>query len=110
MSEGRLKLFRAVRPEELASIQRLGRFTNPPGLVTKYFTTSRAAAEAFARMAQAAFHDGPYTIVGSSIAADVIGWMNRTEVDGGIAAIVLPTQYLTQLEGPDIEGPVDETA
>ena len=61
MSDVPLRLFRAVRPDELADIRRLGHFANPAGLETKYFATSRTGAEAYARLAQASYGDGPYT-------------------------------------------------
>lgn len=50
-------------------------------------------------MAQAAYGDGPYTLVSTSIPTDLITPEMQTTVDFGIQTIFVPTEKLGELEG-----------
>jgi hypothetical protein len=100
-------LFRAVKPGELQDIQATGVFRNPFGIESKYFSTSAEGAQNYANMAQAAYGDGPYSLVSSSIPTDLITPEMQVTVDRGIQTIVVPTDTLPELSGPEFVGPIE---
>ena len=83
------KLYRAVKRAELEDIQANGCFKNPPGIENKYFSSTPEGAASFAKKAQKAFGDGPYTIVETSIPQSAIKSSSRATVDQGIDAITV---------------------
>jgi hypothetical protein len=101
---GTTQLFRAVSPAELASIKGLGTFTNPPGIESKYFSTSLSGAQSYAAQGEAAFGDEPYSFVQTSIPNSQITpeMVPVGGVDGGIETVVVPTETLPVLEPPVI--------
>jgi RHS repeat-associated protein len=98
----RTSLFRAVRPGELSDIEATGAFRNPPGSEVKYFSTTEGGARSYAGQAQAAFKDGPYSIVRTSIPKRAITPAMRATVDKGISTVVVPTEKLSQLGPPKV--------
>ncbi|MCB9507766.1 MAG: hypothetical protein H6700_02610 [Myxococcales bacterium] len=95
---GATSLFRAVTQSELDNIAAAGgRFSNPPGIEVKYFSTSAQGAASYARQAAQAFSDGPFTIVETSIADSLIAPTMRATVDRGIQTIVVGTEDLGAL-------------
>lgn len=91
-------VFRAVKPDELADIQKTGAFNNLPGLEGKYFTTSAESAASYAKQAVNAFGDLPYTIVKSQVPLSVLNQPGiSAAVDRGIPAYVLPNKDLPGL-------------
>jgi hypothetical protein len=103
---GRRALFRAVRPGELADIRKSEAFRNPPGFENKYFTDTAENARAYGDGAQRAFHDGPYTVVETSIPrAALTPGMDAgrvADIPGGLPTIVVPTEKLPLLSPPII--------
>ena len=97
-----IKLFRAVRPDELADLQKTGKFSNPPGIEVKYFSTTPEGAQSYAAQATRAFGDGPYKIVETSIPESAITPDMQVVVDRGIPTVVVPTEVLPQLSTPII--------
>lgn len=97
-----IKLFRAVRPEELAEIEKNGKFSNPPGIEVKYFSTTPEGAQSYTSQATRAFGDGPYRIVETSIPESAITPDMQVVVDRGIPTVVVPTEVLPQLSSPRI--------
>lgn len=104
-------LFRAVNSAELSSIEANGgRLTNVAASGGgKSFSPTVEGAEQFGRMAAAAFGDGPYTVISTTIntntlraAADV----TATVVDRGIPHVRLPESLLRLLDAAEIVGPV----
>ena len=95
-------LFRAVSPAELTSIRGLGTFTNPPGIESKYFSTTLSGAQSYAAQAEAAFGDEPYSFVQTSIPNSQITPEMVVSVDGGIDTVVVPTGVLPTLTEPII--------
>ncbi|GGC21965.1 hypothetical protein [Pseudoduganella buxea] len=91
----RASLFRAVGPDELADIRRLGYLRNPPGIVVKYFAVTRAQAIWFARQAVAAFGDPPYAIIQVET---VVSYLPKISVDRGIRIVVLDDNDLAGLK------------
>lgn len=68
----------------------------------KYFSTMAEGAASYARQAHRAFGDGPFTIVGTQIPANLVNSTMRVTVDGGINTVTVPTQLLLQLNRPRI--------
>jgi hypothetical protein len=101
-TEPPVQLWRAVKDAELTDIQTTGIFRNPPGIENKYFTTTLDGAIQFGEMASNAFGDGPYTIVQTSIGADLITPEMSVVVDRGIPTVVVPTEVLPELSPPTI--------
>ena len=92
-------LYRAVNPEEAASIQRLGRFTQHPGKSAgsgKYFTTSIEEARRYGDMASKAFHEPPYQIFGTRIPSSSLPSLGS--VDGGINSYIISPDLLQTLK------------
>jgi hypothetical protein len=91
-------VFRAVKPDELANIQKTSAFNNLPGLEGKYFTTSAESAADYARKAVSAFDDPPYTIIQSQVPRNVLNQPGiSATVDSGIPAYVIPNKDLSGL-------------
>ena len=86
----------------MADIEKLNAFRNPPGIETKYFSTSLEGAESYASQAQAAFKDGPYSIVQTSVPTNAITPEMQAIVDGGIETVVVPTGSLDLLSTPNV--------
>ncbi|GGY85912.1 hypothetical protein ACFFTM_16915 [Pseudoduganella plicata] len=80
-----MRLFRAVRPDELADIRLFHRLRNPNGIDVKYFTLSEAEAVWYARQAVAAFGDPPYAIVAVESGVDFTPMLF---VDRGVRVVV----------------------
>jgi len=95
-------LFRAVNPSELADIEATNAFRNPPGIENKYFSTTFDGAESYASQAQAAFKDGPYSLVETSIPSRAITPDMMVTVDRGIETVTVPTESLNLLSPPKI--------
>src|SRR5579862_2766987 len=93
-------LFRAVQPAELQSIQDTGMFSNVAGLEGKYFSTTLDGAQAYADAADAAFGDGPYTIVQTTIPSSMMPDM--VTVEFGVPTVFVPSEILTSLSEPVI--------
>ncbi len=93
-------LYRAVSPSELNNIKQTNAFNSPPGIETKYFTTSGEKASEYGKKAVLAFHDEPYTIVKTEIPKNILLSDPKfyAEVDGGIPAYVLPNDLLVNLK------------
>ncbi|MFE6336249.1 RHS repeat-associated core domain-containing protein [Streptomyces sp. NPDC057798] len=100
LSPGEIYLYRAVMDGELGQIMRTRTFQNPRGIETKYFSTTAEAAAAYAREMFSKFpHEGPYTLVRSTIRTDAIPEISRVDLveAGGIEALALPTEVLEQM-------------
>ena len=95
-------LYRAVLPAELRSIQRIGAFSNIPGIETKYFSTSLQGAQSYAAQAARVFGDGPFTFVRTSIPANLITPQMQVTVDRGIGTVTIPTGLLARLDAPQV--------
>jgi hypothetical protein len=93
-------LFRAVMPNEAQSIRSTGAFSNPAGIESKYFSTSFEGAQSYASQATAAFGDGPFSFVSSSIPTSAITPGMTVTVDGGINTVVVGTEDLNKLAAP----------
>jgi RHS repeat-associated protein len=93
-------LFRAVTNAERESIQSLKAFYNPPGNEVKYFSTTLEGAQSYASQATAAYGEGPFTIVSTSIPTSSITPEMTVIVDRGISTIVVPTELLPTLSPP----------
>jgi len=93
-------LFRAVTNAERESIQSLNAFSNPPGIEVKYFSTTLEGAQSYASQATAAYGEGPFTIVNTSIPTSSITPEMMVIVDRGIPTIVVPTELLPTLSPP----------
>ncbi|HIE0436647.1 TPA: RHS repeat-associated core domain-containing protein, partial [Proteus mirabilis] len=92
-------LYRAVGPDELNNIKQTNTFSNPPGIETKYFTTSGESASEYGKKAVLGFGDEPYTIVKTSVPKNLISDPKfYAEVDGGIPAYVLPSEIIAGLK------------
>ena len=100
-------LYRAVQDSELNQILETGSFQIPEGGIEgKTFSTSAEGAACYAKQAYRAWpHEGPYSLVKSSIPEDLItpDMVPETGVDGGIQSIVVPAQTLPQLATPEIQ-------
>lgn len=93
-----VNVFRAVKPDELADIQRTGAFNNLFGLEGKYFTTSAGSAADCARKTVKGFGDPPYTIVNTQVSRSVLNQPGIfATVDGRIPAFVIPNKNLPEL-------------
>jgi hypothetical protein len=99
-----VKLYRAVSPEELKDIKKMGEFINRGSAEGKYFTESSASASDYAKQAVKGFGDEPYTTVSTTIKRNLLG--DSTIVDGGIPAHVIPDRLLPKLK-PIIETTMD---
>ena len=99
IEEAMVSLFRAVGPDELASIEETGSFSSPYGLEGKYFTTSAEEAASYAQQAVNAFGDPPYTIVQTEVPHSVLNTPGiSATVDGGITAYQIPNEMLPQMQ------------
>ncbi|SDX97230.1 RHS repeat-associated core domain-containing protein [Lysobacter enzymogenes] len=90
-------LYRAVGPDELSDILHTGAFLNRGSAEGKYFTTSAEHAASYARQAESAFGDPPYTIVSTEVSEAVLEGLVPVTVDRGIPAWVIPDNRLPQL-------------
>lgn len=98
---GTTTLYRAVLPEELADINKLGGFRIPAGGVeAKYFTTSEEAAASYAKLAGNAYKES-YTVVSTTVPTEML--REITMVDRGIPAVLLSSDNLRGLV-PNILG------
>ena len=97
-------LYRAVMPEEAADILAMARFRNVAGIENKCFAMTFAGAALYAARATAAFNDGPFTLMQTSIPSALITWPLEVSVDGGISTFVVPTAMLKRLSPPVIIG------
>ena len=96
-------LYRAVKGAELRSIEDTNQFSNLAGLENKYFSTSLEGAQSFAEQASAAYGDGPYGIVATSIPAELITHEMECTVDqGAIPTITISSELLPELAPPEI--------
>ncbi len=103
-NSGTTTLYRAVLDPELKSIQFLNAFSNPAGIEGKYFSTTLEGAQSYASQATAAFGDGPFSFVQTSISTSSITPGMTAMVDRGIPSIVVPTGQLLSLTPPVILG------
>lgn len=94
---GTTRLYRAVLGDELSDIAERQAFRNPSGIESKYFSTSAEGAASYARQAAHAFGEGPFTIIETSIASNLITRQMRVTVDRGVSTVVLPTRLLPSL-------------
>jgi RHS repeat-associated protein len=97
----RTALYRAVKPAELADIAEQAAFRNPVGAEVKYFSTTEAGARSYAAQAEAAFKDGPYSLVKTSIPSGAVTPGMTATVDRGISTVVVPTEKLNLLSPPE---------
>ena len=94
-------LYRAVMNSELDDIARNGAFRNPAGIENKYFSTTAEGAASYGRQAYGKFGDtSPYTIIRTDAPSSIVPKI--TPVDGGVPAVVIPTNSLPQLSTPQI--------
>jgi hypothetical protein len=94
-------LWRAVKERELADLLATGAFRNPSGLESKYFSETAEGAARYARLAYSRWpHEGPYTLVATSIARQLITREMRVPVDRRIRTIVVPRGLLDRLSPP----------
>ena len=103
--ENLINLYRVVKPEELEQILEKNIFTNPYGIENKYFSTNLEGAMQYALMAEKAFGDPPYTIIGTSISREQYSLLPadlKVSVDQGISAVLIPTHKLSLLSRPAI--------
>jgi hypothetical protein len=84
-------LYRAVLPAGLSSIQRIGAFSNIPGIETKFFSTTLRGARSYATPAARVFGDGPFTFVRTSIPTNLITPEMQITVDRGIRTVTIST-------------------
>jgi RHS repeat-associated protein len=98
---GSIRLYRAVTQAELADLNvNSGKFRNPAGIETKYFSTTEEGAACYARQAYRAgepIYEGPYTIVETEIPSAAISAEMRVTVDRGVNTIVVPSGSLPLL-------------
>lgn len=99
---GTLTLYRAVTDAELASLRSTQRFSLLPGLECKYFAITLAGAQSFARRAEQAFGEGPFTIVETSVLEALITADMLVTVDAAIKTVVLTAEQLTNLGPPAV--------
>lgn len=98
-----MKLYRAVTQAELDDLAvHCGTFRNPPGIETKYFSTSAEGAASYARQTYqrgGALYEGPYTIVETEIPVSTVTpeLIPPFGVDRGISTVVVPTEKLPLL-------------
>jgi RHS repeat-associated protein len=108
-SEATTVLYRAVERAEFDDILTRGAFHNPPktgGI--KYFSDSLEGATSYAKQASEGAGWGPFWIVETRIRRDLITPSMRSSVDGGVPAIVVPTEMLPHLSAPEplIQAPI----
>jgi RHS repeat-associated protein len=98
---GTTPLYRAVAPGELADLSaNAGAYRNPLGIEVKYFSETAEGAASYARQAYQAggsLYQGPYTIVRTDIASDLITPIMRATPDRGIPTVTVPTELLPRL-------------
>ncbi|WP_316776036.1 RHS repeat-associated core domain-containing protein [Streptomyces sasae] len=100
LNPGEVYLYRAVMSRELDQIASTRTFQNPRGIETKYFSTTAESAASYAREMYSRFpHEGPYTLVRSTINVDHIPESSRVQLveAGGIEAMALPTEVLEKM-------------
>lgn len=107
VKDGHIPLYRAVQQNELADILANRSFSNPAGIETKYFAQSAEDAAAYGRQAYMNWpHEGPYTIVRTSIDPALIPEGSTlpyvADVSGGLAGVALPTSLLPELGRPRV--------
>ena len=90
-------LYRAVKPEELADIQKTGTFRNLGYAEGKYFTTSIEGASSYAKQAVKGLGDPPYTLIKTRTSNNIFDGVSPALVDRGIPAWVIPDQRLEGL-------------
>jgi hypothetical protein len=95
-------LYRTVLLAELTSIQRIGAFSNIPGIETKYFSTTLRGARPYAAQAARVFGDGPFTFVRTIIPTNRITPEMHITVDRGIRTVTISTGLLGRLSAPDV--------
>ena len=94
LKEGEQYIYRAVKGEELDQVKRDRRFQNPPGIETKYFSSTPEGAAAYAKAAHSKFPgEGAYTLTRGVIDSRNIPAESRIEhladAGGGIDAFAL---------------------
>ncbi|MFE7957824.1 RHS repeat-associated core domain-containing protein [Streptomyces sp. NPDC057413] len=100
LNPGEIYLYRSVLSKELDQIAATRTFRNPDGIEVKYFSTNAEGAAAYARQMFGKFpHEGPYTLVRSTIHVDHIPEISRVDLveAGGIEALALPTEALEKM-------------
>ena len=91
-----ITLYRAVKPEELADIQKTGRLINRGSAEGKYFTSSAEEASKYAKNAYYGFEDEPpYTIIKTEVPMTFLP--EPIIVDRDISAYVIPNESLPNL-------------
>jgi RHS repeat-associated protein len=100
-AEDNISLYRAVSPSELKDLQdNNGKFRNPKGVESKYFSTTPDGASSYAKQsykAGGAVYEGPYTVVSTETTAKFVNSSMTVTVDGGIPTVVIPTAQLSGL-------------
>ena len=98
---GTTKLYRAVKQAELDDIAASsGKFKNPAGIESKYFSKSPEGAASYAKQTYqrgGALYEGPYTIVETKIPTSSIKPDMTVSVDRGISTVVVPSNKLPSL-------------
>jgi RHS repeat-associated protein len=107
VKDDEITLYRAVKNDELADIHGRRGFTNPPGIESKYFSYSAEGAAAYGREAYQNWpHEGPYTIVRTTVKRDLIPddavLPHVADVKGGLGGVALPSSVLPHLGRPRI--------
>ena len=77
-----------------------GKFKNPAGIESKYFSTSPEGAASYAKQTYqrgGALYEGPYTIVETKIPTSTIKPDMTVSVDRGISTVVVPSNKLPSL-------------
>ena len=91
-----VEVLRAVGPDEAASIERLGRFSQSAESAEsgKYFAQTLEGARKYAQMAVQAYHK-PQSIYGTVARQR---WLGKSfSVDGGISSYIVSPKYLPRL-------------
>jgi hypothetical protein len=101
-------LWRSVKGEELADVEKLGIFrASPTGSEGKYFSETAEGAADYARQAYGTWpKEGSYTLLETSIPKEFLSEYPRIIVDGGIPTRVIPNELLPYLNPPIIHNSI----
>ena len=97
-TEGRVPLYRAVQPIELADIQESGRFVRGRSSIEgKYFTTTAQGAASYAKQAFYGFGDEAYTLVRTEVSSRIFSELDIHTVDTNVPAVIIAEEVLPML-------------
>jgi hypothetical protein len=95
-------IYRVVKDDELTDIQNTGIFKPSPfGSEGKYFSETADGAAFYGQQAYTRYpHEGPYTLLESSIPKELLMAIEKIETDRGISTYVIPNDLLPYLNSP----------